>query len=72
MVKHATALALMQIIKKFERAMDGPSADAEVDAACAMRDAALEVLGEAAAEREDLKAMLRNYEEERLGLMSKG
>jgi hypothetical protein len=36
-------------VRKFNKAMDGPSTDAEVDAACAMRDTAMVMAGELSA-----------------------
>lgn len=62
MITRATAATLMREIKNFERAMDGPSTDAEVDAACAMRDAALEVLREAVAQAAYIEPMLQKYD----------
>jgi len=67
MVTLTAARALLRQVNTFQRAMDGPSTDAEVDAACEMRDAALRVLMEAAQEDQRLQALLQS---EKRGLAS--
>lgn len=46
MITTETAVNFLRAVKAFDIAMDEPSTDVEVDAACAMRDYALVVLEE--------------------------
>ena len=62
MVTLATAEAFLGQVNAFQRAMDGSSTDAEVDAACDMRDAALQVLMEAAQGDQRLQELLESKE----------
>jgi len=46
MIKAGTVAEFLKAVKDFNLAMEGSSMDAEVDAACVMRDCALAVLEE--------------------------
>jgi len=57
-----TVSELLKAIDRFNEALDEPSGDAESDAACKMRDAAMAVLGEAVAGEASLEALLLQFE----------
>jgi hypothetical protein len=62
MIKTETAAEFLRAVKKFNQAMEGPSTDAEVDAACAMRDCALAILEEGSTANHSLRALMAEFE----------
>jgi hypothetical protein len=63
-MEQALAIEFLATVRTFNQAMDGPSTDAEVDAACAMRDSAIELLRELGSRDTHAAKLLKEFESE--------
>lgn len=52
----------LEDVRKFNEAMDGPSGDAEVDAACAMRDSAIAIAQVLSARDPQITKLLEDFD----------
>jgi hypothetical protein len=64
MSAQAIVIEFLGDVRKFNKAMDGPSTDAEVDAACTMRDTAMAMAGELSALNPRVAELLAAFDSE--------